>query len=328
MSMTTPAGWYPDSNMPGTERWWDGNAWTAHTRQVQAHVPVQPPVAGFGAPTVPMHQASSGSGSSGSGGRSGSGGGRGRIIALAAAGVVLVAAVAAGAVLLGNDDSGTESTPSTSPTAVTSGGAKNSQTPTPSPTPSPTNTSGLLTDQLNGITMSMPKGWVMSESSLDEGTTMYTDETYECPGGGSSLCRRGRVSSITATRNDKTSPAALALADIKTAADKAYDEDYLGTRIYGGITSHAVLKSQSVAVAGRAGHLVRWKVTTGSGPGGYVQSLVFPSSVGTEAMVIVRFAFDASPDAPKLAEMDRIAASIRPIGDATSGGVGSSIGPG
>lgn len=37
-----------------------------------------------------------------------------------------------------------------------------------------------------------------------------------------------------------------------TAADKAYEEDALGSRIHGGIKSHTVLKSQSIAVAGRA----------------------------------------------------------------------------
>lgn len=36
MSMTTPPGWYPDPNAPHTERWWDGTAWTAHSRAAQA----------------------------------------------------------------------------------------------------------------------------------------------------------------------------------------------------------------------------------------------------------------------------------------------------
>lgn len=29
---TYPAGWYADVNAPGTERWYDGIAWTAHVR--------------------------------------------------------------------------------------------------------------------------------------------------------------------------------------------------------------------------------------------------------------------------------------------------------
>ncbi|MET9864582.1 DUF2510 domain-containing protein, partial [Streptomyces smyrnaeus] len=36
MSMTTPPGWYPDPGqtpqLPPQERWWDGSAWTSHTR--------------------------------------------------------------------------------------------------------------------------------------------------------------------------------------------------------------------------------------------------------------------------------------------------------
>jgi hypothetical protein len=27
----TPAGWYPDPSAPGTQRYWDGAAWTDHT---------------------------------------------------------------------------------------------------------------------------------------------------------------------------------------------------------------------------------------------------------------------------------------------------------
>ncbi len=44
----TPAGWYPEG---GVERWWDGNAWSAHTRPLPGVVP--PPV---GAPAYGMPQ--------------------------------------------------------------------------------------------------------------------------------------------------------------------------------------------------------------------------------------------------------------------------------
>jgi hypothetical protein len=30
-SPTTPPGWYPDPNQPGSQRYWDGSAWTEHT---------------------------------------------------------------------------------------------------------------------------------------------------------------------------------------------------------------------------------------------------------------------------------------------------------
>jgi hypothetical protein len=73
---------------------------------------------------------------------------------------------------------------------------------------------------------------------------------------------------------------------------------------------------------------VRRRVTTAEGPGGYVQSLVFPSSVGTESPVLVRYVFDAGEEGPPLADMDRITKGIRPVGVGdTGGGLRSSIGP-
>ncbi|MEV4330153.1 DUF2510 domain-containing protein [Streptomyces sp. NPDC049597] len=344
MSMTTPPGWFPDPQVPGTERWWDGSAWAAHTRAAQA--PSDSGAQAYGSGQMPGHgsgQAAYGPGpaglSQGQGGgfgpptvpqplaAGGPGGGRRRVVAAAAAGAVLVAAVVTGAVLLSDDDSGT---PGTAPaTTAASVPATSGPEPSASPTATAGEDSAQLVDQLNGITMPIPAGWEKSSSALGSGTTMYTDETYDCPGGGSSICRHGRVTSLTATRSGGAeTPKTVAEQDIEKAAEEAYEEDALGTRIHGGITSHTVVKSQNFAVAGRSGYLVRWRVVTGAGPGGHVQSLVFPSPVGTEALVVVRFSFDAGPGGPPLADMDRIASSIRPIGDATSGGVGSSIGPG
>lgn len=331
MSLTTPPGWYPDPQAPHSERWWDGTAWTAHVRAVRAtasgpeHQPAtraagsgpgHPPGPGgtFGPPqppTVPMRPAGSGNK---------------RLVALAVAGVVLVASVATGAVLLGGGGSGsaTGTAPSSSPTAVpATAGPKNSATASPAATEDAT----VLDDQLNGITLAIPEGWTRATSSLEEGATIYTDETYDCPAGGSSLCRHGRVSSL-AANTAATTAEAVAKEEISRFAERIYGEDTFGNRPHGGIESHEVLKAQNYAVAGRAGYLVRWQVVTGAGPGGYVQTLAFPSPAGTGALMVVRFAFDAGPSAPGLEVMDEVAASIRPIGETTGGGVGSSIGPG
>lgn len=156
---------------------------------------------------------------------------------------------------------------------------------------------------------------------------MTTDGTYDCPADGG-VCRHGLVLSRTVTANSESSPKALARQDIEDAADDAYDRDLVGNKPFGGVASHREMASGPVAVAGRAGYYVRWRVRTAEGPGGYVQSMVFPSTVGTESPILVRYVFDAGEDGPPLTDMDRITKGIRPIGDAdTGGGVGSGIGP-
>ncbi|MET9154651.1 DUF2510 domain-containing protein [Streptomyces griseoflavus] len=299
--MTPPPGWYRDPHAPHLERWWDGTAWTGHRRTP-------------GAPAAPPAPSAGGTG----------GTGRSRAVALTTAGAVLVAAVVTGAVVLGGQD---DDGPGTR-TAPTTGTAAPAGPPSPSPsTPQPPADPNVVEDELNGITFPLLDGWVRPRHVADEDVVMTTDGTYDCPGEGS-VCRHGLVLSRTVTERDTASPEALAEEDISDAADAAFDEDALGRRPYGGLESHEVVKSGPVAVAGRAGYLVRWRVTTAEGPGGYVQSMVFPSSVGTEAPVLVRYVFDAGEDGPPPADMDRITKGIRPVTDgAADGGVGSSVGP-
>ncbi|MEW2612614.1 DUF2510 domain-containing protein [Streptomyces sp. NPDC047880] len=297
--MTPPPGWYPDPHAPHRQRWWDGTAWTEHHSAPGA--PAAPPPGG--------------------------GTGRTKAVALTATGAVLVAAIVTGAVVLGGGD-GDGTTTRTAPTTTP---AHTPGPPEPTPEASTSEPSAddpaVVEDQLNGITFPLLDGWVRPQYVAQDDVVMTTDGTYDCPGG-VGLCRHGMVFSRTVTENDEKSPEALAKADISEAADEAYDRDSLGRELHGGMKSHQVVKSGPVAVAGRAGYLVRWRVTTAKGPGGYVQSLVFPSSVGTESPVLVRYVFDAGEDGPPLADMDRVTKGIRPFGDAdTGGGVGSSIGP-
>ncbi|MFF0162734.1 DUF2510 domain-containing protein [Streptomyces sp. NPDC005263] len=298
--MTPPPGWYPDPSAPHLERWWDGATWTDHRRSPQT--PGQPRAA---------------DGTSG----------RAKALALGTAGVVLVAAIVTGAfVLRENGGAGTDVNAAPTPVSPTSEPAGENPPPASS-TPS-ADDPAVVVDQLNGITLPLRDGWTRPENVAEDDVVMTTDDgTYDCPAG-VGLCRHGLVLTRTVTENDVRSPKALALADISKAADTAYDRDSLDRRPYGGITSHQKAGSGQVAVAGRAGYFVRWRVRTADGPGGYVQSLVFPSSVGSESPVLVRFVFDAGPDGPPLADMDRITKGIRSIGDAsTGGGVGSSLGP-
>ncbi|MFD3501111.1 DUF2510 domain-containing protein [Streptomyces sp. NPDC058676] len=297
--MTPPPGWYPDPSAPHLERWWDGAAWTGHLRA--------PEVPGAPQPADGVS-------------------GRARAVALTTAAVVLVAAIVTGVAVLGEDDDAGVPAAESLPTAVTS------TAPTDTPTPTGSESSGaapdVVVDELNGITLPLPEGWTPPKNVAEDDVVMTTDDgTYDCPAG-VGTCRHGLVLTRTVTENDEKSPETLAEQDIPEAADSAYDRDSLDRRLYGGIESHETVGSGPVAVAGRAGYFVRWRVRTAQGPGGYVQSLAFRSSVGSEAPVIVRFVFDAGPDGPPLADMDRITKGIRPIGDAdTGGGVGSSIGP-
>ncbi|MFE9459925.1 DUF2510 domain-containing protein [Streptomyces californicus] len=319
MSYATPPGWYPDTGAPGLERWWDGASWTAHTRPLAAapEAPPRPPApAGFGPPSAPLpHRRGPHDGPAG--------GNRTRTLAVTLSGALVLGAAVTGVILLGPDDDGTtaaptttSSAPATSPApAATSGGASD-----------PDADPAVLVDQLNGITLPVPEGWERPETNSARVPTIRTEQSYDCPDG-SSFCYHGTVSTHTAGGAD-TAPKALAEADIGTAADLAYEKDGIGRRLHGGIRSHKVLEARETAVAGRTGYLVRWQVTTGKGPGGYVQSLAFPSSVGSGTPVIVRFAFDADVADLPLSLMDTITRGIRPVGDSvTSGGVGASVGP-
>lgn len=201
--------------------------------------------------------------------------GRAKAMALTASGVVLVAAIISGAFALARHD-GDDVVADTAPTAATH---------PPSPAPS------RLDDELDGISLPLPDGWVPAKYVTRDNVVMTTDG--------------GRVFTHTLPANSGASPASLAKKDIPQAADSSY----------GGIRSHRVVGSERVAVAGCTGYLVRWRVKTAKGTEGYVQSLAFtPAPGGPRNTIVVRFAFDAGPDGPPLADMERITEGIRSVG--------------
>ncbi len=308
--MTPPPGWYPDPSAPSTERWWDGSAWTEHRRAPRPPEPSTVPM-GFG-PAAPMPP---------------QGGGRSRTIVLTiTALIVVVAAIGTGIVFLGGGDDSAGGSTSPSP-SVTRSTESPSGSPTSSPSPVSSDDPTIVTDDLDGITLPVLDGWEKAEYVVDDTILLTTPGTYKCPGDGD-LCRHGSVASSPVTGSASSDPKTVARQDISKAADHAYDRDELKNRPYDGISSHQKVKEGSVAVAGRAGYLVRWRVKTHAGPGGYVESLVFPSTMGTESLVCVRLVFDAGKDGPPLSDMDKITKGIRSTdGSGTGGGVGNTVGP-
>ncbi|MEV6957811.1 DUF2510 domain-containing protein [Streptomyces sp. NPDC051207] len=291
MTQATPPGWYPDpgqtSDGPATERWWDGKAWTAQTRPAGGAAvwgpPGQPQAGGAypvhpGYPGYPVHPPA--------GARRGLR--TGTVVALA---VVVLACIGAGVYVL-SDDGGPGSS-----TASSSGdpggrrpGPSESEDANPSPDGSepPRVESGSVTDGMSGISLPIPDGWY--GQALDVGASVTSEDAYKCPGDTSKTCTKGGAYSAPSvalgTKGD--TPEEVAKADIGKNAEESY-----GGRTYGSITSHDVLASRAVTVAGQKGYLVRWKAVTSKGADGYVQSLAFPSPTAPGNIVVVRFGVDA-----------------------------------
>ncbi|MFE8955820.1 hypothetical protein [Streptomyces althioticus] len=147
--------------------------------------------------------------------------------------------------------------------------------------------SGAVTDSLSGISLPVPDGWYGEE--LQAGAALTSKKSYDCPGDTSKTCVKGGAYSAPAvvlgTRGDTAEE--VAKADIAANAEESY-----GGEAYGRITSHDVLASKAVTVAGQKGYLVRWKASTQEGSDGFVQSLAFPSPSRPDQIVVVRFGVD------------------------------------
>ncbi|MFI5674082.1 DUF2510 domain-containing protein [Streptomyces cellulosae] len=302
MTQVTPPGWYPDpgqtDDAPATERWWDGKAWTDQTRPAGSTAawgpPTQPPAAGpYPAhPGYPAYPAQPPAGPR-RGLRTG--------IAVGAA-VVVLTCIGVGVYALSNGDGGNSNTADSQPGpggqdgrggpfgGGSGGPGGRSPAPDGSPSPGPSEApkieSGSVTDAIDGISLPIPDGWYGQQ--VPAGAQVSSNDSYDCPGEPTEKCTKGGAFSTPALAlgTKGTTAEEVAKADIAANASQSYGKGY------GEITSHDVLESQAVTVAGQKGYLVRWKAVTSKGSDGLVQSLAFPSPANPQQMVVVRFGVD------------------------------------
>ncbi|MGW4287775.1 DUF2510 domain-containing protein [Streptomyces sp. NPDC004673] len=294
MTQVTPPGWYPDPGQthdaPPTERWWDGNAWTAEVRPSGAARPAPPPAypsyAYAGYPSKPP---------------AGSRRGLRTGIAVAAAAAVL-ACVGVGVYALAEDSGGgdrADSRPRLGQERRQEGPGDPQESPSPERSAAPkVQGGGTLPDPVNGISMPVPEGWTGQAFAI--GAQVTSDKSYKCPGDTSKNCTAGGAYSAPAralgTRGETAE--AVAKADVAANAEESY-----GGNSYGGITSHQVLASRAVTVAGQKGYLVRWKAVTSKGADGYVESAAFPAPADPSRMLVVRFGLDVGQSTAVLDEI-------------------------
>ncbi|GAA3777038.1 DUF2510 domain-containing protein [Streptomyces chiangmaiensis] len=325
MTQVTPPGWYPDpgqtSDAPATERWWDGTAWTDRTRPAD-------PSAASGPPTVVAHPGTllgvtPYPGAAPAPARRGT-----RTAAAVVAAIVVLAGVGGGVYALTAHDGGGRSSAGSEGAGGQGGqggggpfgdqggsggsdgfggsGGSGGQTPAPGRPGAPQTEDGYALDPFNGISIPVPDGW--RGGITDGGAAIQSKGEYKCPGDTSKTCNTGGAYSASADAHGLTAASAEAAA--KQDIAKNAQESYGGTS-YGGITSHQVLASKAVNVAGRQGYMVRWKAITKDGADGYVESLVFPSPADAKQLVVVRFGIDVGANAPAPSVLDQITKGIK-----------------
>lgn len=330
MTQMTPPGWYPDpgqaAGAPPTERWWDGNTWTdqvraaggAFTQPGQPGQPgqqsgQQPGQSAFPAyPAYPSHPPAPRR--------------RGLRVAIAAGAVLVVlAGIGGGVYALNSDDDGDGGSASDEASSGAPRAPRGSEAPDAPRSPesdaprAPEQEAGFATDPVNGIKIPIPDGW--KGGTTLKGAGVQTDP-IPCPGNSGEQCTRGSAFSQSAEelKLDAKTPEEAAKQDIARNAKEGY-----GGKTYGRITSHKVLASKAITVAGQKGYYVRWKAVTEKSDDGYVESLAFPSPAAKDKIVVVRMGIDVNDKAPSLSAMDTIAKGIKAGPTGGGGGTGQDV---
>lgn len=324
--MTTPPGWYPDPHHtgahPAPERWWDGAAWTGHTRNAPAspRPTGQPPAPDHATPTVagiapwsppPGQPSWSSPGAPGTppgppppsgqavGERS-----RGPLVAGVLGTLVLLVGLVLGGVTLldegGDPGERDQDRGDREPVAGPSPSGGGDDAPSSAPP-----ATRRVMDPVNGISLPVPDGWRQQRSPTG---WVVTTGSYPCPREASRTCLRAAVLTRPADGGEGDDPRRLAEADITDNAESSYP-----AAAYGGITSHEEVLSEPVTVAGRRGYRVRWKLENRTEPDAYVESVVFPSPLDNGRFVVLRVIRDRHDDAPTEAELDRVVSRVRPL---------------
>lgn len=287
--MTTPPGWYPDpahsGHGPAPERWWDGRAWTAHTRAAAYDGSVRDTRAG----RVPL-------------------------VAGVVGVVILVAALVVGSVLLFSEDGGRSGSEDDA-----SGGAPRSEPDYP-PRDGESDAGpdggggdgGQQERPVTGVRLPAPDGWKRTKGS---GGTAVTATPYRCPDGSGKRCLRASATVVdSGTSVVQETPERVARGDVRDHAEDAYSED-----VYGGIVSYEVLTAGRTTVAGEDGFRVRWKLQNRVEPHAYVESVAFPHPDGSGRMLVLRTGLDIHRDAPEPGDMDRLSRGLTTEGGADGG---------
>ncbi|MEU8031044.1 DUF2510 domain-containing protein [Streptomyces sp. NPDC049099] len=329
MTQVTPPGWYPDPGQtndgPPTERWWDGKAWTDRTRPAGTAAPWGPPAQqpahpaapsvppGYGAqpgyPAYPAYPAAARNGSR-----------RLRTGIAVTVGVAVLASIVVGAWALAKNPDGHADRAGTRQGAAGgqdggqgggpggsggfggqggSGGGSGGASPSPGQPEAPkVKGGGTVPDPANGISLPVPQGWTGQTIRL--GAEVTSDDSYTCPGNPAQTCTPGGAytAPARALRIKGDTAEEVAKADIAANAKQSY-----GGSTYGSITSHQVLGSGTVTVAGQKGYMVRWKAVTSKGADGYVESVAFPSPDDARQIVVVRFGIDVGQNTSVIDEI-------------------------